>query len=235
MVCVFWRSCFIRFAAPFVLELHTYCSSSSLTLVCLYAFKRFSLHALLCSFILYIHIYVFPFHAFCSRCRKRICSPKGFTFVTGCGAALRSHARISPIRGDVHPKWCYFRVIFILNYEVSPLRVMPLWGGWIRGCATHGYWSAAPRARGACVFWSSCFIRFAVPFVLEVHTCRHTTSFVLVCLYAFKRSSLHALLCPFILYMHTYGFLFMRFVLYAEEDMQPEGLNFRNRVWRSLA
>ena len=71
--------------------------------------------------------------------------------------------------------------------------------------------------------------------MLEVHTCRHTTSFVLVCLYAFKRSSLHALLCPFILYMHTYGFLFMRFVLYAEEDMQPEGLNFRNRVWRSLA
>lgn len=30
---------------------------------------------------------------------------------------MRSHARISPIRGDVHPKWCYFRVIFILNYS----------------------------------------------------------------------------------------------------------------------
>ena len=31
------------------------------------------------------------------------------------------------------------------------------------------------------------------------------------------------------------SFLFMRFVLYAEEDMQPEGLHFCNRVWRSLA
>ena len=127
-VCVFLRSCFIRFDISFVLELHTCRHTSSCVLACLYAFKHFLFHELLCLFILYIHIYVFPFHVFCSRCRKRICSPQGFTSVTGCGAALLSHARTPRCSGDLHPKRCYFRVIFILNYEVSPLRVMPLWG-----------------------------------------------------------------------------------------------------------
>ena len=74
-VCVFLRSCFIRFDISFVLELHTCRHTSSCVLACLYAFKHFLFHAFLCLFILYIHIYVFPFHVFCSRCRKRICSP----------------------------------------------------------------------------------------------------------------------------------------------------------------
>lgn len=74
-VCVFLRSCFIRFDISLVLELHTCRHTSSCVLACLYAFKHFLFHAFLCLFILYIHIYVFPFHVFCSRCRKRICSP----------------------------------------------------------------------------------------------------------------------------------------------------------------
>ena len=78
VACAFFlRSCFIRFAVPFVLEVHTCRHASSCVWACLYAFKHFLFHALLCSFILYIHIYVFPFHAFCFRCRKMICSPKG--------------------------------------------------------------------------------------------------------------------------------------------------------------
>ena len=96
----------------------------------------------------------------------------------------------------------------IVFYEVSPLRVMPLFCVWIRGCATHGYLSVALRARGVCVFLRSCFIRLAVPFVLKLHTYCSSSSLTLVCLYAFKRSSLYALLCSFILYMHTYGFPF---------------------------
>ena len=54
--------------------------------------------------------------------------PEGLNFRNRVWRSLAKPRPDFPMCNDKHPKWCYFRIIFILNYEVSPLRVMPLWG-----------------------------------------------------------------------------------------------------------